>query len=144
MIKVANPILLPQPDESSQAMIRIGLCYEDYDHAPPRHRSLIAITPVTIVFFLIQARPGEPAYYSTLGMNASPQVVAPPNKQMSLNYPVWQQHGSEYKYFKGNLVHQCTKNEYTMFLMSSYLQDLLLLYMLAAAITMTSTIIGIF
>lgn len=63
--------------------------------------ALSLFTLVTIVFLVIQARPGEPAYYGILGMNASPQVVAAPNKQMGLNHPVRQQHGIWCKEFKG-------------------------------------------
>ena len=48
---------------------------------------------VTIVFFMIHATPGGPAY-SILGVRATPTAVAALDKQMGLNHPVWQQYGT--------------------------------------------------
>lgn len=46
---------------------------------------------ITIVFFMIHATPGGPAY-SILGMHASPAAVAALNKQMGLSQPIYEQY----------------------------------------------------
>ena len=58
-------------------------------------RLLVSVTSlvllVTIVFFMIHATPGGPAY-SILGMHASPAAVAALNKQMGLSQPLGEQY----------------------------------------------------
>ena len=89
---------------------------------------------VTIVFFLIHATPGGPAY-SILGMHATPEAVAALNKQMGLDHPLWQQYGIWWTHlFEGNLGYSFTQHAPVASLMGSYLANSIILYVLATVI----------
>ena len=100
---------------------------------------------VTIVFFLIHATPGGPAY-SILGMHATPEAVAALNKQMGLDHPLWQQYGIWWAHlFEGNLGYSFTQHAPVASLMGSYLANSIILYVLATVIAVLfSVLIGMF
>ncbi|MBU2808340.1 ABC transporter permease [Acidithiobacillus ferrooxidans F221] len=100
---------------------------------------------VTIVFFLIHATPGGPAY-SILGMHATPEAVAALNKQMGLDHPIWQQYGMWWEHlFEGNLGYSFTQHAPVASLMGSYLANSVILYVLATVIAVLfSVLIGMF
>jgi peptide/nickel transport system permease protein len=100
---------------------------------------------VTIVFFLIHATPGGPAY-SILGMHATPEAVAALNKQMGLDHPIWQQYGIWWVHlFEGNLGYSFTQHAPVASLMGSYLANSIILYVLATVIAVFfSVLIGMF
>lgn len=100
---------------------------------------------VTIVFFLIHATPGGPAY-SILGMHATPEAVAALNKQMGLDHPLWQQYGIWWEHlFEGNLGYSFTQHAPVASLMGSYLANSIILYVLATVIAVFfSVLIGMF
>ncbi|MBU2856741.1 ABC transporter permease [Acidithiobacillus ferrooxidans] len=100
---------------------------------------------VTIVFFLIHATPGGPAY-SILGMHATPEAVAALNKQMGLDHPIWQQYGIWWEHlFEGNLGYSFTQHAPVASLMGSYLANSIILYVLATVIAVLfSVLIGMF
>lgn len=100
---------------------------------------------VTIVFFLIHATPGGPAY-SILGMHATPQAVAALNKEMGLDHPIWQQYLTWWEHlFQGNLGYSFTQHAPVASLMGSYLANSILLYLLATLIAILfSILIGMF
>lgn len=100
---------------------------------------------VTIVFALIHATPGGPAY-SILGMHATPQAVAALNKQMGLDHPLWQQYAVWWTHlFEGNLGYSFTQHAPVSSLMGSYLENSILLYVLATVIAIFFSIfIGMF
>ncbi len=98
---------------------------------------------VTIVFFMIHATPGGPAY-SILGLHATPQAVAALDRQMGLDHPVWQQYGIWWEHLlEGNLGYSFTQHAPVVSLMGAYLKNSILLYALATAIAIVfSVIIG--
>ena len=100
---------------------------------------------VTIVFFLIHATPGGPAY-SILGMHATPEAIAALNKQMGLDHPIWQQYGIWWGHlFEGNLGYSFTQHAPVASLMGSYLANSIILYVLATVIAVLfSVLIGMF
>ncbi|ACK79831.1 peptide ABC transporter, permease protein [Acidithiobacillus ferrooxidans ATCC 23270] len=100
---------------------------------------------VTIVFLLIHATPGGPAY-SILGMHATPEAVAALNKQMGLDHPIWQQYGIWWEHlFEGNLGYSFTQHAPVASLMGSYLANSIILYVLATVIAVLfSVLIGMF
>ena len=100
---------------------------------------------VTIVFFLIHATPGGPAY-SILGMHATPEAVEALNKQMGLDHPIWQQYGIWWGHlFEGNLGYSFTQHAPVASLMGSYLANSIILYVLATVIAVLfSVLIGMF
>ena len=100
---------------------------------------------VTIVFFLIHATPGGPAY-SILGMHATPEAVAALNKQMGLDHPIWQQYGIWWEHlFEGNLGYSFTQHAPVASLMGSYLANSIILYVLATVVAVLfSVLIGMF
>lgn len=96
---------------------------------------------VTIVFFMIHATPGGPAY-SILGVRATPTAVAALDKQMGLNHPVWQQYGTWWLHLvQGNLGYSYTQHAPVSSLMGSYLRNTLLLYVLATLISIVFSIL---
>ena len=100
---------------------------------------------VTIVFLLIHATPGGPAY-SILGMHATPEAVAALNKQMGLDHPIWQQYGIWWEHlFEGNLGYSFTQHAPVASLMGSYLANSIILYVLATVVAVLfSVLIGMF
>lgn len=100
---------------------------------------------VTIVFFLIHATPGGPAY-SILGMHATPEAVAALNQEMGLDHPIWQQYGIWWVHlFEGNLGYSFTQHAPVASLMGSYLANSIILYVFATAIAIVfSVLIGMF
>ncbi|WP_414039631.1 ABC transporter permease [Acidithiobacillus sp. M4-SHS-6] len=106
---------------------------------------LSLILLVTIVFFLIHATPGGPAY-SILGMHATPEAVAALNKEMGLDHPLWQQYAIWWEHlFEGNLGYSYTQHAPVASLMGSYLANSIILYVLATMIAIFfSVLIGMF
>lgn len=106
---------------------------------------LSLILLVTIVFFLIHATPGGPAY-SILGMHATPEAVAALNKEMGLDHPLWQQYAIWWEHlFEGNLGYSFTQHAPVASLMGSYLANSIILYVLATVIAIFfSVLIGMF
>lgn len=103
--------------------------------------SISIVLLVTIVFFMIHATPGGPAY-SILGVRATPTAVAALNKQMGLNHPVWQQYGTWWLHLvQGNLGYSYTQHAPVSSLMGSYLRNTLLLYVLATLISIVFSIL---
>lgn len=96
---------------------------------------------VTIVFFMIHATPGGPAY-SILGVHATPAAVAALNAQMGLNHPVWQQYAVWWWHlFEGNLGYSYTQHTPVTSLMGAYLRNTLLLYALATVLSIIFSIL---
>ena len=96
---------------------------------------------VTIVFFMIHATPGGPAY-SILGVRATPAAVAALNKQMGLDHPIWQQYATWWLHLaQGNLGYSYTQHALVSSLMGSYLRNTLLLYLLATALSILFSIL---
>lgn len=96
---------------------------------------------VTIVFFMIHATPGGPAY-SILGVHATPAAVAALNAQMGLNHPVWQQYAVWWLHlFEGNLGYSYTQHTPVTALMGAYLRNTLLLYALATVLSIIFSIL---
>lgn len=90
---------------------------------------------VTIVFFMIYATPGGPAY-SILGVRASPAAVAALNHQMGLDHPVWQQYLTWWGHlFQGNLGYSFTQHVAVSTLLTTYLRNTLLLYAVATGLS---------
>ncbi len=82
---------------------------------------------VTLVFFMIYATPGGPAY-SILGVHASPNAVAALDRQMGLDHPVWQQYLTWWMHLAhGNLGYSYTQHAPVVRLIGSYLHNTLLL-----------------
>lgn len=110
-----------------------------------RTSALSLILLVTIVFFLIHATPGGPAY-SILGMHATPEAVAALNKEMGLDHPLWQQYAIWWEHlFEGNLGYSFTQHAPVASLMGSYLANSIILYVLATVIAIFfSVLIGMF
>ncbi len=82
---------------------------------------------VTLVFFMIYATPGGPAY-SILGVHASPNAVAALNRQMGLDHPVWQQYLTWWMHLaRGDLGYSYTEHAPVASLIGSYLHNTLLL-----------------
>lgn len=82
---------------------------------------------VTLVFFMIYATPGGPAY-SILGVHASPNAVAALNRQMGLDHPVWQQYLTWWMHLaRGDLGYSYTEHAPVASLLGSYLHNTLLL-----------------
>lgn len=91
---------------------------------------------VTIVFFMIYATPGGPAY-SILGVRASPAAVAALNHQMGLDHPVWQQYLTWWGHlFQGNLGYSFTQHVAVGTLLTTYLRNTLLLYAVATGLSL--------
>lgn len=96
---------------------------------------------VTIVFFMIHATPGGPAY-SILGVRATPASVAALNQQMGLDHPIWQQYGTWWLHLiEGNLGYSYTQHAPVASLMGAYLRNTLLLYLLATVISIILSIL---
>jgi peptide/nickel transport system permease protein len=90
---------------------------------------------VTIVFFMIYATPGGPAY-SILGLRASPAAVAALNHQMGLDHPIWQQYLTWWGHLlEGNLGYSFTQHIGVSTLMTTYLYNTLLLYAVATGLS---------
>jgi peptide/nickel transport system permease protein len=88
---------------------------------------------VTLVFFMIYATPGGPAY-SILGVHATPAGVAALNRQMGLDHPVWRQYLTWWDHLAhGNLGYSFTQHAPVADLIGSYLHNTLLLDAVAAA-----------
>ena len=95
---------------------------------------------VTIVFFMIHATPGGPAY-SILGVRATPAAVAALNRQMGLDHPLWEQYLTWWTHlFQGNLGYSYTQHAPVASLMGSYLQNTLLLDVLATLIAIVFSV----
>lgn len=96
---------------------------------------------VTIVFFMIHATPGGPAY-SILGVHSTAAAVAALNAQMGLNHPVWQQYATWWLHLlQGNLGYSYTQHAPVTALMGSYLRNTLMLYVLATIISIVASIV---
>lgn len=103
--------------------------------------SVSIVLLVTIVFFMIHATPGGPAY-SILGVHATPTAVAALNAQMGLNHPVWQQYGLWWLHLlEGNLGYSYTQHTSVTALMGAYLRNTLLLYSLATVLSIVFSIL---
>ena len=90
---------------------------------------------VTIVFFMIYATPGGPAY-SILGLRASPSAVAALNHQMGLDHPIWQQYLTWWGHLlEGNLGYSFTQHVAVSTLMTTYLLNTLMLYLVATGLS---------
>ncbi len=105
--------------------------------------SLIGL--VTLVFFMIFATPGGPAY-SILGVHASPAAVAELNRQMGLNRPVWEQYLTWWWHLAhGDLGYSFTEHARVGFLILSYLRNTIFLYSVATLLAVLCAIaIGLF
>lgn len=105
--------------------------------------SLIGL--VTLVFFMIFATPGGPAY-SILGVRASPAAVAELNRQMGLNRPVWEQYLTWWWHLvHGNLGYSFTEHARVGFLILSYLRNTIALYSAATVLAvLCAIVIGLF
>ena len=105
--------------------------------------SLIGL--VTLVFFMIFATPGGPAY-SILGVHASPMAVAELNRQMGLNRPVWEQYLTWWWHLAhGNLGYSFTEHARVGLLILSYLRNTIVLYSVATLLSVLLAIaIGLF
>ena len=87
---------------------------------------------VTLVFFMIYATPGGPAY-SILGVHATPAAVAALNHQMGLDHPIWRQYLTWWDHLlHGNLGYSFTQHAPVVDLIGSYLHNTLLLDAVAA------------
>lgn len=96
---------------------------------------------VTLVFFMIHATPGGPAY-SILGMRATPAAVAALNQQMGLDHPVWQQYLTWWSHlFQGDLGYSFTQHAPVSVLIGSYLRNTLLLYTLSTLLAILLSIV---
>jgi len=82
---------------------------------------------VTLVFFMIYATPGGPAY-SILGIHARPAAVAALNHQMGLDHPLWQQYLTWLGHLlQGKLGYSLTQHTPVGTLIGPYLKHSLLL-----------------
>lgn len=106
---------------------------------------LSLILLVSVVFFMIYATPGGPAY-SILGLHASPTAVAALNHQMGLDQPVWQQYLTWWWHLlQGNLGYSFTDHMPVANLLRSYLRNTLLLYSVATTLAVMAAIaIGLY
>lgn len=105
--------------------------------------SLIGL--VTLVFFMIFATPGGPAY-SILGVHASPMAVAALNRQMGLNRPIAEQYLTWWWHLAhGNLGYSFTEHARVGVLILSYLRNTIVLYSAATLLAVVLAIaIGLF
>ncbi len=102
--------------------------------------ALSLVLLVTMVFFMIYATPGGPAY-SILGVHASPLAVAALDRQMGLEHPLWQQYLTWWIHLlHGNLGYSFTQHAPVIDLMGSYLHNTLLLDAVAAGLAITLSI----
>ncbi|MHB1544288.1 MAG: ABC transporter permease [Gammaproteobacteria bacterium] len=96
---------------------------------------------VTIVFFMIHATPGGPAY-SILGMHASPQAVAALNRQMGLNQPLSVQYAIWWAHlFEGRLGYSYIQHIAVSRLLGTYTRRTLLLDLCALALAVLSALL---
>lgn len=96
---------------------------------------------VTLVFFMIYATPGGPAY-SILGVHATPTAVASLNRQMGLDHPIWRQYLTWWGHLlHGNLGYSFTQHAPVADLMGSYLHNTLLLDAVAATAAIALAIV---
>lgn len=96
---------------------------------------------VTLVFFMIHATPGGPAY-SILGMRSSPAAVAALNHQMGLDKPLYVQYLTWWGHlFEGNLGYSFTQHAPVSSLLGSYLRNTLLLYASATLIAILLSVL---
>ncbi len=99
---------------------------------------------VTLVFFMVYATPGGPAY-SILGVHASPNAVAALNRQMGLDHPVWQQYLTWWAHLAhGNLGYSYTEHAPVASLIGTYFHNTLLLdAVVAVAAIGLATLLGL-
>ncbi|WP_298136945.1 ABC transporter permease [Acidiferrobacter sp.] len=96
---------------------------------------------VTLVFFMIYATPGGPAY-SILGVHASPAAVAALNRQMGLDHPIWRQYLTWWDHvLQGDLGYSFTQHAPVASLIGSYLHNTLLLDAVAATAAIALAIV---
>lgn len=104
-----------------------------------RRRLFVSITSlvllVTIVFFMIHATPGGPAY-SILGMHASPAAVAALNKAMGLNRPLYEQYAIWWWHLlQGRLGYSYIQHTSVSHLLGIYLERTLVLDLTALVLS---------
>ncbi len=96
---------------------------------------------VTLVFFMIYATPGGPAY-SILGVHASPAAVAALNRQMGLDHPIWRQYLTWWAHLlRGDLGYSFTQHAPVADLIGSYLHNTVLLDLVAATGAIVLTVL---
>lgn len=103
--------------------------------------ALSLILLVTIVFFMIHATPGGPAY-SILGMHASPQAVLALNQQMGLSKPLSVQYGIWWLHlFEGRLGYSYIQHVGVSRLLGTYIRRTLLLDLSALAMSVLAALV---
>ncbi len=96
---------------------------------------------VSLVFFLIMATPGGPAY-SILGAHASPEAVAALNRQFGLNVPVWRQYLLWWWHLMhGRLGYSFVEHAPVGALLGSYLRNTVLLDTLALTLAVSTALV---
>jgi len=111
-------------------------------------RLLVSVTSlvllVTIVFFMIHATPGGPAY-SILGMHASPAAVAALNKEMGLSRPLYEQYAIWWWHlFQGRLGYSYIEHTSVSRLLGIYTDRTLLLDLSALGLAvLVSLVVGL-
>lgn len=102
--------------------------------------ALTLVLLVTIVFFMVHATPGGPAY-SILGQKATPEAVHQLNVRLGLATPLWQQYFIWWGHlFEGRLGYSYLLNRPVAALVAQYAANTLALYCLSILLSVVLSI----